>query len=377
MKPIKPSKKTKLRITFIDPMSYHNLMVYDESIITNLPASHAVILGNSKGTSRYGTLLIPVFRYSKYRNLPKVVSYILSAILVFLICLFRSHDVIHVQWIKMHAFEYVIYYFLRKFRNVALVLTMHNVLPHNTGDRYTGINTRLCRLFDRIIVHTSATKKEIKNLLHVPNEKVWVIPHGPLNIGNERTLAIPLIPETQNRRLQVGFLGTISEYKGLRVLERAWPQLSQLDIHLIIAGRGKINEQFFAPNIASISIDNRSLTDSEFLNYLLQCDVVLLPYIRVSQSGLLFTCIHYHIPFVVSDLPGLREPLDISHNIGWKVPPNDITALVQMIQDLSLQPEMVRQSKCAKESWDRVNTHYSWANIGRLTQEAYYDAIRG
>lgn len=124
----------------------------------------------------------------KYRlpKLPRRVLKSLEAILNLSALTVRfmvSHpDVVHVQYLPMLKWQLPLDFwfigFCRK-RGSKIMLTVHDLLPHDTGDAHRKTFDQLYRAVDGIICHSSHIKMRLETEFAVPGEKISVIPHGP------------------------------------------------------------------------------------------------------------------------------------------------------------------------------------------------------
>lgn len=134
---------------------------------------------------------------------------------------------------------------------------------------------------------------------YVKNGLVFV---GELPIPDQSQVELsqPKVPRTQFL-----FIGRGRKYKGLDYLMSAWPRVGDENTQLTVAGEGhKVPLTF--PRVIHI---DRWLSDREVLTYINQCDVVVLPYIEASQSGLISIAHSLLRPVIVTPVGGLGEQI--------------------------------------------------------------------
>ena len=108
------------------------------------------------------------------------------------------------------------------------------------------------------------------------------------------------------------FFGRIDKYKGIGDLCRAYSSIKpehQNHMKLIIGGGGAFSEeeqQLIRENDNIIAI-NRFIEDGEMLWLIEHSEVVALPYIEATQSGVLPIAYHFGKPAIIRNLPGLTE----------------------------------------------------------------------
>ena len=154
-------------------------------------------------------------------------------------------DIIHVQWIPLVAEGVpvrVLVPRLAKRRGIKLVYTVHNLLPHDSGPSLHKTFAEVYRLMDALICHTQETKDRLIEEFGLEDQKIWIIPHGPLFYDYQP------IDKSEAKR-QLGFLpehclvlyqGLVRPYKGIDFLLDAWKTYKEASQtpRLVIAGRG-------------------------------------------------------------------------------------------------------------------------------------------
>ena len=161
------------------------------------------------------------------------------------------------------------------------------------------------------------------------------------------------------------FLGHARSYKGLDVLVSAW-QMARLPAgsRLWIAGesylgRGRLQALVRASGRRdSILVEDRYLTDRELCQRLVDADILVAPYRRASQSGIVPLAVAAGLRVVASDAGGLGEQLagDPRHVL---VAPGNAPALAEALgavlgaqsaTDAARQRRVLRTAD-VRESW--------------------------
>jgi glycosyltransferase involved in cell wall biosynthesis len=102
------------------------------------------------------------------------------------------------------------------------------------------------------------------------------------------------------------FVGRIRKYKGLKLLNAAWPLISHPQKSLTIAGKGR-GISFYQSD--RIKIHNKWLTDREIEDLIDAHAVVVLPYLEASQSGVIPIATSRGVPVVVTPVGGLPSQI--------------------------------------------------------------------
>lgn len=365
----------EIRVLIIDPMSRNNLGIYDKNLIENLKVKNIFFYCN-KDFQFSKIENIKIYREYKYhtkKGIIKIFSYIISQIKLIKIIDSNNINTVHFQWFKIPLFDYFfLKYLKRKYKSIKIIHTAHNVLPHDSGVKYFKIYKKIYKLLDRIIVHTKRTKSEIVDLFKIKEQKIEIIPHGLLEIENiiknENKIKI-----RENDEIIFSLIGMLNTYKGIDLLIEAWESNEELyknsNIKLIIAGKGKVDFSKIK-KLNNVTIINRFLKDEEIEEIINQTDVALLPYRKISQSGVLLSMLAKRKPILVSNVGGLTQPFEVG-NIGWIM--NEITSkeLYEKIKLILREKEKIEEIKNNIQLWREIECYYSWEAIGKKTKELY------
>jgi glycosyltransferase involved in cell wall biosynthesis len=155
-------------------------------------------------------------------------------------------DVIHAQWWSYPlAPIFLTMLSIARLRRKKIVLTVHNVYPHEGGRLKRFLNASVLPLAHTLLVHSEKNKKELVELGWSP-DRIEVIPHYALK--RDRFSSIRTIESRDGAREKLGipsenkvlcFFGNIREYKGLDDLLLALDKIREdlPEIRLIIAGQ--------------------------------------------------------------------------------------------------------------------------------------------
>jgi glycosyltransferase involved in cell wall biosynthesis len=253
------------------------------------------------------------------------------------------------------------------------------VLPHDTGNKHLSAYRSLYETVDRIIVHTNATKQELLSLFTLPEDKVVIIDHGLIQPSFDPDKLKRKESEFEQHyqlgsKVVFSSLGYQYYYKGVDLLAEVWattPELRQNDkCKLLLVGKNRGVDLRAVEGIDNVIVEDRLTSDEEFIYLMQRTDIYVLPYRTISQSGVLLTAIYTGTPFLVTEVGGLTEPLDIA-NVGWKLHELSVDSLRSQLLWLLHHPEAVVAAKNNKEGWDKLRQHYDWSRIGILTQHLY------
>jgi len=262
-----------------------------------------------------------------------------------------------------------------------VVITVHDV--ESFGDATTVSRATISRVYrfaDRLIVHNQFSKRELIERFTVSPAKVSVIPHG-----NYLAFVSELLNPVEARRsLGIGesskvvlFFGQIKEAKGLDLLLEAAAEVAREipGVTFLIAGRPwRSDFSRYEALIRKLGIRDHVVLHSRFIpheevaSYYAAADVVVLPYRRIYQSGVVLMAMSYRRPVVVSDLPGMTEIVRDGEN-GFVFASGSSAQLAKRLVEILGDDES--RARVAAAGFEYVSREHDWSRIGQMTAEAY------
>jgi glycosyltransferase involved in cell wall biosynthesis len=272
-------------------------------------------------------------------------------------------DVVHLQWIVVPLIDIAAMALIRRWS--PLVLTVHDTVAYN-GQKMSWMQQlghRLpAKLAHHVIVHTHAGRQTL--LRHgVPDERVCVIPHGPLTLS---VCAAP--PAARDPRWTMVLFGEIKPYKGLDVLIEAVAALAvpvRRQLRVVVAGRPRMDIAPLTARIAALGLGEHfelrlgRLTEEEMAALFAEADGFVFPYRQVDASGVYYLVKSLGKWLIASRVGIFAE--EMGGEAQGTVPPEDVPALAQALQHAVA--ERPRGSVRGCES--------SWSDIGRATRALY------
>ncbi|HZY71710.1 MAG TPA: glycosyltransferase family 4 protein [Edaphobacter sp.] len=298
---------------------------------------------------------------------------------------FRPPDVIHVQYLPMLKWRLPLdLWFLElcRRRGSKIILTVHDLLPHDTAEVYKETFHNLYQSVDGIICHSDHIKTRLEEEFVVPAEKIEVIPHGPFfydlpDTGSEVTLrALGAEPE----KVLVLWQGIIFPYKGVDLLLNAWQKVEARNENacLVIAGTGapelldRIREQIDQLGLKHVHPEFRFITTEELVALYRAAGIVVYPYRAITTSGALATGLALGKAIVASDLPVFRELLKHRDNALLVDPHRSeelAGALTEIIENRGLREELAQKVR------EMNFGDTSWLAIAKSTAQVYEEAF--
>lgn len=365
-------------VFLVDPMSYNNLGLYDYELLKNMGSTLPTFYGNEKFQYDYSNFK-PIYNYSNKKGLSKVSSYFFSQVKLFKEIVKKKPKIIHFQWFRLPILDYYLLKLIKR-KNINIIITAHNILPHNSGNKYLNIYNKIYHIVDTIIVHDDNTKNSIVSQFQIDESRIKVVPHGLLEFNkNFELLEEVSMVRQSNNNIIITFIGGISEYKNINEVVQSWLNYIKMNknknLSLVIAGKGKIPNKDKLKSLDNTVIVNEFLTDQKFHSYIEISDVILLPYKNISQSGVLLTALAARKRVVVTDVGGLSEPFKFGE-IGWIIDKNNVrTDLEDFFNTINNKPELINEQIVSEEVWSNIQDYYSWKRISSLTESLYNNLL--
>jgi glycosyltransferase involved in cell wall biosynthesis len=257
-------------------------------------------------------------------------------------------------------------------RELPLIVTVHDAEPH-PGDRDSRKTPQWLRKLafqraDGIIVHTRYVQDILRNKLHLGSKPYSVIPH--IQIGQAKHSH----KEESDDCPCILFFGRIWAYKGLEYLIRAEPLIAKCvrNFHILIAGVGEDMQRYIRmmEHPERFTIINRYIPNEEADRIFTQSDIVVLPYVESSQSGVIpmaYTC---GKPVIATRVGGLPEM--IQHGVtGLLVAPRNEKQLADAIT--TLLEDRDRRVRMGKAGKDYIERACAPSVVARETVAVYRD----
>jgi glycosyltransferase involved in cell wall biosynthesis len=292
-----------------------------------------------------------------------------------------SNRVFHVQWLRFYFFEGVILNRIFQFLGKKVVYTVHDVLPHSKETpKMRRLFKKVYNIADHLVCHTEYIKQRLEQEFNIPGNKISVVKHGVYNVNLNEALN----KENCRQALQLNaedivllFFGYITEYKGIPLLIEAFNQLEKehKNIKLLIAGKVSQEYQEIFSEIKNsikskhIRITTKYLKDAEVEQHYKASDMVILPYLEASQSGVMFISYAYGKPVIAPNFGGF--PFDIElEKTGLLFEKQNTSDLAQQISKaISIFCKNGEQTRKYIKNFAKEN--YSWSGSARSLNKLY------
>lgn len=243
-----------------------------------------------------------------------------------------------------------------KDRGVRLLWTVHNRVPHETTwlERERALSQFIADTADRIIVMSPATAEVVSDVVKLPTEKLFTLPH-PSYQG-----IYPRADRARSREeLQVPpglptalFFGQMRAYKGVStLLEAAALAVSGgAELGLLLAGRTSDDEleriEQLLPTGMPVVRHHEFVADNDVARWFGAADLVVLPYTDILNSGSIHLAATFGVPVAIPDLAQLVDQFadeNWVHFYRAEEGPMDLARLLADVPRLRETPNSARE----------------------------------
>jgi len=262
-------------------------------------------------------------------------------------------------------------------KNIPIVLTVHEAYPQIIEEGDLQLFTDAYVYADHIVVLTEDALSDLRNAgISLP---ISVIPHGHYHAINKNKVddrkARAIV--SKHLSIQIGdttrvvlFFGFIRDYKGLLYLIRSAPYVLKKipETLFIAAGSLELAEKplQYQNEIQKLGLEDKFLLFGNYVkDYILfesfykAADVVVYPYVGISQSGTMFTAIGMKRPVIISQLGSFIRKLEKQGMVITSKPKDSKSIADKIVYLLTHEGER----KKLVERYPTLEKEYSWKTI--------------
>jgi len=260
---------------------------------------------------------------------------------------------------------------LRLLSKSRLLFICHNVFDHDSRRLSRFCAKSVLPRGDFFIVHSSDDFARLSTF----------VDPGRITLGfltsNESAADMAPLQEDAKRGLGLSgdvllFFGFVRPYKGVRHLLDALPLiLREREITLLLVGESWAGDDSVQPRIRELGIEkcvrrvDGYVPNEEVSRYFAAADLVVLPYVSATGSGVVQTAFTFERPVVATRVGSLPLTIDDGHT-GYLVEPGNPAAIADAVLRFFREgkgPEFIENIKQAKKQ-------FSWERFVELIEEA-------
>lgn len=292
---------------------------------------------------------------------------------------------VHIQILELPYIDVIFFKYL-KYLRCNIVYTPHDIFFNkNIPFKHFFIKI-LYSISNVIIVHKKQNKLDLKsNFGYKISNKTNIIPHGNYQnllsnvIENKNINNIKKRINLNPNFLTILFFGSIKKEKGISVFLKSISDLLNIynldKIQFVIAGKphDRINYNWIKSKIKNhdkfknlIHLDLNFISEDNMTDYFLVADFVVLPYLRVSESGVLRLAQTFKKIVICSDLNEFSETIKHNEN-GFLFKSNCSISLSKLIIKISNKNRL----ELKEISSNFTQSQYDWEKVANETIKFY------
>ncbi len=295
----------------------------------------------------------------------------------------------HILWFnKFEWFDNTCLIAFYRLLGKKLVYTAHNVNTKARDGRSGPLNRWSLRYLynhvDQVFVHAEGMAKELTDQFGVDRGAITVLPF-PVNDVTPRS-SLSQAEARQRIGLPTGgrvvlFFGNLAPYKGVEYALEAVRILAESDpdLRLLIVGRVKEDpaylaklERYLADELLSkrVLLRQRYVPEEEVGVYFRASDILVLPYRKIYQSGVIFLSYNQGLPVIATDVGALRESV-VEGETGYVCRPEDAEDLAEKLKIYFASPLYHQLENRRTRIIDHVNRVHSWEQVASQVVQVY------
>lgn len=318
----------------------------------------------------------------------KLSSPVYETIPLHLLRISKNCNIVHLHWIShlytgrtrfrfvLRTLLFCIILLWLRSKGIRLVLTLHNLIPHDAEHKPYHIFARrlIARCVHSIIVHSEPAKRKAMQHLH-SQSKYIVIPHGHYrsfyrnNILRDEARSALKISLTSKVVL---YFGSLRPYKGLEDILNSFGSYCKEGWVLLIAGFGKdqyVNHlrKLLPKNSALYA---RFVPDDKVQYYMQAADCLIFPYKESLTSGAAVLGLSFGLPIVATNNTAFEHL--IRKKLCTPCDPTDAQNLYSAIEEVLSWNYDDFKTRC-----NRFLADCSWDKVAELHLAAYGHSVAG
>ena len=276
-------------------------------------------------------------------------------------------DLVIFQW--WHPYFAPCYWIMEKVlgRKIKKMFVCHNVFPHERFPMDKFLTRMALRGGDYFITHSEQDSEDLSSI-----KRNAVYAHTVLPTFN--VFKLKGMTESEARKIlnirseekMLLFFGFVREYKGLRYIIEALPEIisSIGNVKLYIVGDFGDDKEKYLNQISKLKVESYIeivdgyTPDDEVEKFFMASDLVILPYESATQSAIVQTAYGFEIPVVVTNVGGLPEVVE-DGKTGYVVETKNAHALAEAVEtyfkgDKKKEFQDNIRKKAYQYSWDKM-----------------------
>jgi glycosyltransferase involved in cell wall biosynthesis len=256
-------------------------------------------------------------------------------------------------------------------RGIRTCFLLDNVIPHERRFGDLALTRYALGPVDTFLAQSKSVAEDLRRFR--PEAPLWQVPHPVYDIFGAS-------PSREEARKRLGvrarevalFFGFIRRYKGLLTLLDAVARIpAGRDFQLLVGGEFYEDPTPYRAALDALGLGDRVVLHDRYIpndevgDFFAAANVVVLPYLSATQSGIAQIAFHFDRPVITTDVGGLPEIVE-DGVLGDIVPADDPEALARALVSYFEDGKEARYSPRVAKAKER----YSWGRLVEALEEA-------
>ena len=377
------SNDLKIKVAIIEPVGgYGGMHFYDMGLSFGLlPLVDSVYLFSSNISPVVGKENLFIYNlfdivWKTKNKFLLFIKYVYSYFKSVIIAYRNNCNIIHLHQFHF-SFLLVLNVVIAKLFFNKIIMTIHDIesFEKQKLGKFNAIEKITYSMICKFIVHNQYSFEKLKGKLI--STKINIIEHGNY---------IPFIKrisrKENNECFNILFFGQIKKVKGLDILLTglARLKLENSNFLLTIAGRPWRDNLSFYDDIVeknnltkNVKFDLNYIPDDKVYEYFDKADLVILPYKRIYQSGVLLLAMSYGRAVLASDLTPFSEIIVDGIN-GYLFHSEDALSLANKL--ILITQNRSKLKVIESNAYNFVIENFDWFKIGEKTFKTYQELLK-
>ena len=250
-------------------------------------------------------------------------------------------DLVIMQW--WHPYFAPCYWILESVigKKIQKMFICHNVFPHERFPMDKFLTKLVLKKGDSYIVHSKSDGEDLLTIK--PDANYRQNPHPTYNAFKIRNISKEQAREELGKSMEeklLLFFGFVREYKGLKHLLNAMPEIKDRlkNVKLMVVGSFGDDKEDYINLIKNNHIEDcveaidGYTPDNEVEKYFAACDLVVCPYESATQSGIVQIAYGFEKPVVATNVGGLPDVVK-DKKTGYIVETKQPNKLAEVVVD--------------------------------------------
>jgi len=318
--------------------------------------------------------------FDRKSNITAGILYIIGSIRSIIVAKYIGSTICHYHLFHVNmlvVFDLV----FSKMMGLKVVYTVHDVVSNLDKTKSSNkLIDFVLRNANKLFTHNEFSKNQMLDLFKGIDKDIAIIPHGNylpfIESEKEKNDSRDYLDIPKNKKVLL-FFGMIKRIKGLEILLNSLVAVKKVhpDIVLLIAGKSWEDDFNVYQEIIdreglneNCIIHNRYIPSEDVAHYFCLSDLSVLPYKRISQSGVLMMAMSYNSAVLTSNLLPFTE-LITDNETGFLFESENVKSLSDKI--ISIFKDDSSVSKVRVKGMNLIKREYNWNRLGALSKEVY------